>query len=111
MNFFVSILLNGVAVYLIAQVLDAVSVSSLWTAIVFGIVLGILNAVVKPILKLLTLPISVLTLGLFLIVINGIMVLLADSFVAGFSVDGLFWAIIFSFLLCIVNGALSSLVK
>ena len=106
MHFILSILLNGLLVFLLAQFLDGVGVESYTVAVITGIVLGLVNAVVKPILKFFTMPITILTLGLFLLVINGAMLLLVDYLVPGFAVDGLGNAILFSVLLLILNCVL-----
>ncbi len=103
MKLLLSLLLNALLVYVAAQLLDGVSVDGYGVAIVAAIVLGLVNFFIRPVLKLLALPITLLTLGLFLLVINGAMVLLADHFVAGFNVDGILWAILFSILLSVMN--------
>lgn len=103
MKFLISILLNGLLVYFASWLLSGVYVNSFSIAIVAGLALGIVNLLLKPILTFLTLPITVITLGLFLLVINGAMVLLVDELIAGFSVNGLTWAIIFSIVLAFLN--------
>jgi putative membrane protein len=79
------------------------------TAVIVALVLALLNLIVKPILVILTLPVTILTLGLFLLVINAIIILLADSFVSGFGVDGFWIALIFSLLLSIFQSILYSI--
>ena len=81
-------------------------IDTFWVAIIFAIVLAILNAIVKPILILLTLPITILTFGLFLFVINAGIILLTTEFVKGFRVDGFWWALLFSLLLSIITSVL-----
>ena len=103
MRFILSILVNGLVVFIASRMLSGVEVNSYGTAVLVAVVLAVVNFMVKPILKLLTLPITILTLGLFLLVINGLMVLLADFFVGGFEVDGLLVAIIFSIILALLN--------
>ena len=98
-----SLLINGALVYAGAYLLDGVHVDGFITAVIAGAVLGILNWLVKPVLQFLTLPITILTLGLFLLVINGLMVLAADALVGGFAVNGLIPAILFSILLTVFN--------
>lgn len=73
------------------------------TALAVALVLGILNVLVKPILIILTLPITLLTLGLFLIVINALLLLLTDAIVPGFTIDGFWWAVFYSILVSVVN--------
>ena len=103
MKLVLSLLLNGLLIYVAAELLEGVQIETFGIAILTAIVLGLVNFFIQPVLKLLALPITVLTLGLFLLVINGAMVLVADYFVAGFEVDGLLWAILFSLLLSVMN--------
>ena len=77
MNFILRLLISGIVVYVLSKVLTGVHISNITTAIIFALVLACLNAIVKPILILLTLPITVITLGLFLFVINALIILLA----------------------------------
>jgi len=86
--------------------LSGVHIDTFWTAIILAIVLAILNAIVKPVFIFLTLPITIVTFGLFLFVINAGMILLAAKFVKGFEVDGFWWALLFSLLLSIVTSVL-----
>ena len=109
MNFIIRILLTAVAVFLLAEFLPGVSVSGYVTAIIVALVLAVLNLIVKPILVLLTLPVTILTLGLFLLVINAIIILLADAFIPGFGVNGFWIALLFSLLLSIFQSILFSL--
>ncbi len=109
MKLIIRILLTAVVVFLIAQFLPGVSVAGYGTAIIVAVVLALLNLIVKPILVLLTLPVTILTLGLFLLVINAIIILLADSFISGFGVDGFWIALIFSLLLSIFQSILFSI--
>jgi len=109
MKLIIRILLTAVAVFLIAEFLPGISVINYWTAVIVAVVLALLNLIVKPILVLLTLPVTILTLGLFLLVINAIIILLAGSFVDGFGVDGFWIALIFSLLLSIFQSILYSI--
>lgn len=81
------------------------------TALLVAVVLALLRLIVKPILVVLTLPITVLTLGIFLLVINAIIILLADYFVTGFEIDGFWWALIFSLFLSLFQSILFALIK
>jgi putative membrane protein len=103
----VSWLVNALVIMVAAYVLSGVHVNNLWTALVVALVMGILNILVKPLLILLTLPITIVTFGLFLLVINALMVLLASAVVPGFTVDGFWWALLFSLLVSLINIALS----
>ena len=104
MQFIISILLNGLAVFLTANILDGVSVASFVDAVIVGVVLGLINTIVKPIINFFAFPITLFTLGLFALVINGVLVMLADHFLEGFAVSGLVMAIIFSVLLAVLNA-------
>jgi putative membrane protein len=109
MGLLINILINGLAVFLTALFLPHVKVDGIVTAIIVAIVLGIVNFVVKPILHLLTLPITILTLGLFSFVINALMILLVDYLVPGFHVDNFWAALLFSLVLSLVSSLLHSL--
>ena len=109
MNFFLRILLSSVAVLIVSYILPGVGVDSFLTAIVLAVVLSLLNFVVKPLLIVFTIPLTILTLGLFLLVINALIILLADSIVPGFYVDGFWWALLFSLLLSLTNSLLAEL--
>jgi len=104
MKLFINLLTNAAAVIISSYVLPGVHVESFMTAVVVGVILGIANAILKPILLLLTLPITILTLGLFTLVINGIIVLAVSQLVPGFYVNGLGWGIVFSIVMSIVSS-------
>jgi putative membrane protein len=109
MNIIIRFLLNGLAILLTAYILPGVSVYNYTTALIVALVLAIANVIVKPILIILTIPITILTLGLFLLVINAIIILLADHFVSGFTVNGFWWALAFSLILSLFNSLFSDL--
>ena len=103
-------LVNTLALIAVAYLMPSITVASFWTALVAALVLGLVNAVIRPVLILLTLPVSVLTLGLFILVINGLLFWFVGSFVEGFTVQG-FWSGFFgAILFSIVSWALSALV-
>jgi putative membrane protein len=108
MKFLIRMILTGGIAFALAHFLPGIHIDTFWTAIVVALVLAILNAIVKPILILLTLPITILTFGLFLFVINAIIILMAGSFIDGFSVDGFWWALLFSLLLSVITSLLFS---
>jgi putative membrane protein len=108
MGFIVKILLTGVAAMLAAYLLPGVHVAGLISALVFALVLSLLNAIVRPLLVLLTIPVTILTLGLFLLVINAVIILLAGYLVPGFDVDGFLWALIFSLVLSLFTAILDA---
>ncbi|HYE22235.1 MAG TPA: phage holin family protein [Verrucomicrobiae bacterium] len=105
------LVINTAAIMVAAYLLPGVAVSSFWVALVVAIVLGIINIFLKPILVILTLPLTFITFGLFLLVINAVLILLAGAIVEGFEVDGFWWAVLFSVVLSIINSFLSSLSK
>jgi len=106
MKFIMRIVVTSIIAFGLSYILKGIKIDSFWTAIILAVVLAVLNALLKPILIILTLPITVITLGLFLFVINAAIILLADKFIDGFTVDGFWWALIFSLLLSIVTAVL-----
>ncbi len=102
MNFLLKILIIAAVSFGLANILSGVHVNDFWTAFIFAVVLAILNVVAKPILILLTLPVTLITLGLFLFVVNAIIVLLASKFVEGFRIDNFWWGLLFSLLLSLI---------
>ena len=105
-SFILKFILTAVLVYGLSMVLPGVRLEGMASAAILVVVLGILNAVVKPILKVIGFPITILTLGLFLLVINVIIVKLADYLMSSFDVDGLVNALIFSVALSILNAVI-----
>ncbi len=106
MNLVIGWLLNTIAVLVAAYLLPGVDVANFWTAFVVAVVLGIVNAILKPILILLTLPITILTLGLFTLVINAALILLVSKLVPGFVVTGFIPALLFGLIVSLVNSVL-----
>ena len=110
MKILIKLALSAIAILIIARFLEqGVQVDSFTTSLIVAIVLGLLNTFVKPIIKLLTLPITLMTMGLSLLIINAVMVMVADHFIAGFQVNGILWAFAFSFLLSVVTYILEFL--
>ncbi|MFA9190885.1 phage holin family protein [Flavobacterium sp. FZUC8N2.13] len=101
MKLIVRVLVTAILVLLISHFMTGVHVASFTTALFVAIVLGLLNIFVKPILVLFTLPITFFTLGLFLLVINGLIIILCDNIVGGFDVDTFFTALLFSIILSV----------
>ncbi|WP_301103312.1 phage holin family protein [Propionivibrio sp.] len=102
-------ILNAVALLAVAYLLPSIRVASFGTALLAALLLGLVNSVVRPLLLLLTLPVTLLTLGLFILVVNGLMFWLAGSLIEGFTVGG-FWPAVFgSLLYSVVSWALASL--
>jgi putative membrane protein len=109
MGFILKLLLSAVAVYIADYLIDGVSISSLTTTLIVAIVLGLLNAIVKPLLVILTIPVTILTLGLFLLVINVIIVYIAAALVPGFTVAGFISALLFSIVVSLVTWLLDAI--
>jgi putative membrane protein len=109
MNIIINWVVGALAILVTAYVLPGVHVDNLTTAFIAAVVLGVINAFIKPILIVLTLPINILTLGLFTLVINALLILLTAKLVPGFKVDGFLWAVLFSIVLFLVNSFLHKL--
>lgn len=99
------LILSTVAVLTTVMIIDGVSIEHWWVAAVVAVVLGGINTFIRPVIKLLSLPVTIVTLGLFSFVINGLMVLLCAKIIGepNFHVDGLWSAILFSIILSVVN--------
>ena len=105
-------LINAFALIAVAYLMPGVTVASFTTALVAALILGLINAVVRPVLVLLTLPVTLITLGLFIFVLNGLLFWFAGSYIQGFVVDG-FWsgvlgAIVFSLISWLLSALLLS---
>jgi putative membrane protein len=99
-------LVSALAILVTAYLLPGVHVDGILTAFVLAVVLGAINMILRPILVFLTLPITVVTLGLFILVINALLVLLASYVVPGFTVANFWWAFLFGIVLAIINWVL-----
>ncbi len=104
-------MVTAVAVLIASYLLSGVSVDSTLTAIIVAAVLGLLNSFIKPILVLLTIPLTIFTLGLFLLVINIIIIKLASEIVTGFRVDGWWPALLFSLIVSFVTSIIEGVIK
>ena len=111
MKLIYKMLLTAIAVVILAQILPGVHVDGYLSAIIVAIVLGLLRIFVRPIIIFFTLPITLITLGLFLFVINAFIILLADKLIDGFAVAGFWYALLFSLLLSFFQSILYSLLK
>ena len=100
-------LISASAIIISAYLIPGITIASFWTALWLSLFLGVLNVIVKPILVILTLPINILTLGLFTFVINATIILLASSVIKGFFVDGFIAAMLFSIVLSILSYILN----
>lgn len=101
-------LVAAVAVWITAYLLPGVMLAGFMAALITSLVLGVANAVVRPLLILLTLPLTLVTLGLFTFVINALMVLLTSFLVPGFEVRTFWWALLFSLVLSLVNAGIQA---
>jgi len=104
MALLIAIIISTIAVLVTGYILPGIKVPDTTTALVIAVVLGFVNAFVRPILFILTLPINVLTLGLFSFVIMGLMVMLVGAIVPGFVVSGFWWAVAFAIVFAILNN-------
>ncbi len=109
MHILIKIFLNSIAVLVTAAIIPGVHVANFGYALLVAIILGALNAFVRPLLIFLTLPATIITLGLFVFVINALMVMLAAYIIPGFSVGGFWWALLFSLLVSIISTFLQGL--
>lgn len=111
MNLLIRFLLSGVAVMLTSYLLGGVHVADYWAALLVAVLVSFANLFVRPILILFTIPITVLTLGLFLLVINSLLILTVDYLVDDFRVDGFWWALAFSLILSVFNSLFTDLTR
>ncbi|MDA3802871.1 MAG: phage holin family protein [Patescibacteria group bacterium] len=111
MNIFLRWLISAASILIAAYLIPNVSVSGIWTALILALALGFLNITIKPLLVLLTLPINILSLGLFTFVINTLIIMLASTMVKGFEIGGFGYALIFSIVLVILQTFFHSVSK
>lgn len=111
MEILIKWLLSSLSIVAAAYLLPGIHVENFITALVVALILGILNAVLKPLLVLLTLPITIVTLGLFTFIINALLILLTSLIVHGFVVDGFLWALAFSVILSLIQSILTTLFR
>ena len=110
MNFILRLCVSALAVFGAAWLLPGVTVDDFWSAILVAIVLAFLNTIVKPVLTILTIPITIVTLGLFLLVINALIIIFAERLVPGFHVSGFLAALVFSLILSLFTGIMNAIV-
>jgi putative membrane protein len=111
MNFLIKLLLSSLAVIVSSYILPGAHVEGFFDALVVSLFLALFSATLKPLLIILTIPVTVFTLGFFLLVINALMIMLADYLVDGFQVDGFWWALLFGVILAIVNSIFEAVSK
>ena len=105
-RFLVRILIYTVLVLFLSYALKGIYVENTFIALVVALLIGVFNTLLRPVLVILTIPITIVTLGLFLFVINAFIILLVDRLVPDFHVDGFWWALLFSLLLSIIGSLL-----
>jgi putative membrane protein len=105
-----AIIINTIAVLVTSYILPGIHLHNFFTALAVAVVLGIVNAILRPIIFILTLPINILTLGLFSFVIMGLLVYLVSAIVPGFKVDNFGWAILFALIVAVINWLLWKLI-
>lgn len=106
MSLLINWLISALAIIVTAYILPGVHIEGFTTALVVAVVLGVINIFIKPILIILTLPINILSLGLFTFVINAVIIILVSKIVPGFKIDGFIWALLFSIILSVINSVL-----
>lgn len=111
MRLITKLITSTLAVMIATYILPGVHVDSVWIALLVAVVLALLNTFLKPLLILFTLPFTIFTLGLSLLVINAMIILLADNLVDGFRVNGFWWALIFSAILSLVTWLLEAIAE
>lgn len=111
MKILINWLISALVIFSAAFFLQGVEVKDFATALVVALVLGVINAVLKPLLVLLTLPINIITLGLFTLVINAVLIMLTTFIVPGFTVLNFWWALLFGLILSLINSFLHQISK
>lgn len=111
MKLLIAWLVSAIAIIIAAYLLPGVQLTGFGSALIAAIIIGLINALLRPLFILFTLPLNILTLGLFTLVINAVLILLASNITPGFEVNGFWWALLFSIILTFVNTILSSFVK
>ncbi|NTU46468.1 phage holin family protein [Candidatus Roizmanbacteria bacterium] len=111
MSFVMSLIISALAIFFASYIVPGVHIDSFVTALIGAVVLALVNAFLRPILLFFTLPITILTLGLFIFVVNAALVLLVSKLVPGFSIDNFWSALLFSLFVSVVSSLLQSLTK
>lgn len=106
MKFLIQIIISALSVFVTSYILPGIKIDGFSTALVVAIVLAFLNVFLKPLLILFSIPVTIFTLGLFLLVINAFLILIASKLVSGFQVNGFWSALVFSMVLSVINAIL-----
>ncbi|MGB5486857.1 MAG: phage holin family protein [Lysobacterales bacterium] len=105
-NMLRNLLISTISVFVVSYILPGIQIDSIWTAVIVAVVMAVLNVTLKPFLILITIPITIITFGLFLLVINVLVLYAAEALIGGFHIAGFWWALAFSFLVSFVNSIL-----
>jgi putative membrane protein len=108
MKLLFKIIINAIAVFVLADIMAGIEIEGTTAAVIVALLLIILNSILRPILIFFTLPLTIVTLGLFILVINAVIVLIADNLVEGFYVENFWWALLFGILLSVINMIFAS---
>lgn len=111
MKLIIKLIITAVVAMLLGHFLEGIHFDAFVTALAFAIFLSFLNVTVKPILKIIGLPFNLMTLGLFSLVINAVVVLIAEHFINGMQIDGFWWALIFSICLSVITSIIQGIVS
>lgn len=109
MNILTKLLLSSIGVIIASYLIPGVYVDGFLTAVIIAVLLSLMNVTVKPLLILFTIPLTILSLGLFLLVINAVIILIASEIVPGFTVSSFWWALVFSLVLSLINSLLTDI--
>jgi putative membrane protein len=101
-----SLIINTISIFAVSYVLSGIQIDSVLIALIVAVVMAILNVTLKPLLIVVTIPLTIITFGLFLLVINVLVLYVAAALIDGFYIAGFWWALAFSFLVSLVNGIL-----
>ncbi|MDO4905740.1 MAG: phage holin family protein [Lautropia sp.] len=107
MRLFLGWAINAAAIFFLPYILDAVELKSFGTALLVALIIALLNTFIRPVLFILTLPINVLTLGLFTLILNGLMFWVTSRLVDGFTITGFWWAVLAALIYSIVSSLIS----
>ena len=105
------LLINTVSIFAVSYVLSGIQIDTFWTALILAVVMAVLNVTLKPLLFVITIPITIVTFGLFLLVLNVLVLYAAEYLIDGFQIAGFWWALAFSMLVSFVNGVLFGMGK
>lgn len=101
-----NLLINTISIFAVSYILSGIEVDSVLTALVVAVVMAVLNVTLKPLLIIITIPLTVITFGLFLLVVNVLVLYAAEALIGGFHIAGFWWALAFSLLVSFLNSIL-----